>query len=203
MSCCPKTYWCTSDGLIGVEADDDGVYTPPDGATGGPYATRAEGGIACPASVQCPECDEPFEIPSGAVGLYLTNLSGTPTFTLPAYTELPSTSVTETGFSFFYYDGAEFPDYTRVKTAGYGGSCTPEGGMTVTVQAVLAYSGGDWTWTPEDPADGWTPYSHWGFSKTFACGEQLDLSAPTYIGRIHYVNTGVDFTYDVYLGPPL
>jgi hypothetical protein len=58
--CCPTTYWCTPEGLVGVDPDADGYYTPPDGATGGPYATSLEGLYACrSAEVGCRE-DCPF-----------------------------------------------------------------------------------------------------------------------------------------------
>jgi hypothetical protein len=63
MSCCPTTYWCTADGPVGVEADEDGVYTPPDGATTGPYANLEDAGDACPLVVTCGSCAQPFTIP--------------------------------------------------------------------------------------------------------------------------------------------
>lgn len=61
MGCCPTTYYCTPGGIVAVEADEDGVYTPPDDATGGPYATREGGGAECPYVI----CDPPFEVSAG------------------------------------------------------------------------------------------------------------------------------------------
>jgi hypothetical protein len=68
---------------------------------------------------------------------------------------------------------------------------------------VLVYTGGDWTWFPSDPEPGWTPYGNWGFSRVFACGEQFDLSVPRRIGKVTYQNIGVNFSYDIFIGPPL
>lgn len=204
MSCCPKSYWCTPGGLVGVDADANGNYTPPEDATGGPYATRAEGQADCPSFLDCSECETPFEFPSAAVGMYLSNYVGTPAgVDLPDYTELTGGTVAPGYFSFGWYSAPEFPVYTRLKVASYSGICASNGGTNVFVQATLAYTGGGWTWTPVAFGAGWTAYGPWGFFKNFPCGQQLDLSSPVYVGRIRYQNIGVDFTYDVYLGPSL
>lgn len=47
MSCCPKSYWCTPSGVVGVDADESGVAPPPEDATAGPYATEEEALAVC------------------------------------------------------------------------------------------------------------------------------------------------------------
>jgi hypothetical protein len=89
MSCCPTTYWCTAAGPVGVEADEDGVYTPPEGATSGPYATEEEAIGACPSppfefTIPCGECPSgvpfcttPWEFPGDGITLSFVNKTGT------------------------------------------------------------------------------------------------------------------------------
>lgn len=78
MSCCPTTYWCVNGSPVGVEADELGVFTPPEGATGEPYATYEEAFAVCNGAeqVSCDNgCEEPFTV-SIPLQLIVVNQTG-------------------------------------------------------------------------------------------------------------------------------
>lgn len=86
MSCCPTTYWCTPDGPVGVEADAGGVFTPPAGATGGPFPTLEEAQEGCPATLSCgsqPDIRVPFRVRATFTGVSGTGCTFQPS--APAY----------------------------------------------------------------------------------------------------------------------
>ncbi len=68
MSCCPGIWYCTPDGLVDVYPDEDGVYTPPSGFTGGPFASAddATGDCECLVTATCH--GEEYTVPTQAVG---------------------------------------------------------------------------------------------------------------------------------------
>jgi len=62
-----------------VEADSGGIYTPPDGATSGPYATEAEALEACPfppLEITCGECTQLHSVPRPLVLSFVNQTPG-------------------------------------------------------------------------------------------------------------------------------
>lgn len=48
MACCPSVWWCTPEGPVEVEFDENGEAYRPEGATGEPFATRDAAVAECP-----------------------------------------------------------------------------------------------------------------------------------------------------------
>jgi len=49
VGCCGTRYYCTANGPVAVEPDDNGRYDIPEGGTSGWYKTQAEAYVQCPA----------------------------------------------------------------------------------------------------------------------------------------------------------
>lgn len=69
MGCCGTLYYCTADGPVTVEPDEDGWYDPPEGWTAGPFGTEAEAADCCPPPPFL-LCDDEVSLPGG--GLYVS-----------------------------------------------------------------------------------------------------------------------------------
>lgn len=205
MSCCPSTFWCTPSGVVSVEADANGDYTPPAEATSGPYDTREEALAVCPTPPQELEmcCEEPIQFPR-RVTFYIINKTG-------VYVDNP-----------FYPDEWEFD--LEASSACSATSCfwpqVPNVGPEVqlfctplykyvsvawrTCANTVTLSGSYWgrvllPYTPGDPSGGYGRM----FIHDYTCGEDISatgLNAHPHIGTYHAdpASCGGSGSFDLY-----